>query len=59
MASKRLAKIRAKRKARAIFRSNKKLPKRAVLKKFANFVGKSTYKAVRSKHRSKRRRNRK
>lgn len=54
MASRRLAKIRAKRKARQVFRSNRRKPKRAVLKKFANFVGKVTYKAVKSKRRGRR-----
>lgn len=51
---KRLAKVSAKNKARAVYRNNKGLPKKAVVKKFANFVGKSTYKAVLAKGKRKR-----
>ena len=46
MASKRYAKRRASRKSKQVFRANKKLPKRVILKKFANFVGKATYKTA-------------
>ena len=44
MASKRYAKRRARTKSRQVFRQNIKKPKRSVVKKFANFVGKTTYK---------------
>ena len=37
---------RAKSKARQVFRKNRRKSKRSVLKKFANFVGKVTYKTA-------------
>lgn len=40
--------------ARKVYRQNKRMPKKAVLKKFANFVGKTTYKTAK-KSRPKRR----
>ena len=48
MPSKRYAKSRAKRKSRQVFRSNRKRSKLSVLRKFANFVGKATYKRSKS-----------
>jgi len=42
----RLAKRSASRKAKAVYRTNIKLPKKSIAKKFANFVGKSTFKKV-------------
>lgn len=46
MASTRYAGLRAKIKARQVFKRNRRKSKRAVLKKFANFVGKVTFKVA-------------
>ena len=56
MASKWYAKKRASRKARQVFRQNKRKPKRSILKKFANFVGKVTYKTAKKSRKGKKRR---
>ena len=42
------AKNRARTKSRQVYRTNKYKPKRAILKKFSNFVGKATYETVKS-----------
>lgn len=55
MASKRYAKIRARSKARQIFRANRRKSKTAVLKKFSNFAGKVTFmKVLKTKGKSRR-----
>ena len=41
------AKARARKKARQVYRTNIRKPKKAVVKKFANFVGKATFKTAR------------
>jgi len=61
MAGRYKAKKAAARKARQVFRSNIRKPKKVILKKFANFVGKSTFKVVKKRRfggRRNRRRNR-
>lgn len=54
MARRGLAKRAARKKARRVYRSAVRKPKRAVAKILANFVGKSTYVAVRKKRRGRR-----
>ena len=49
MASKKVAKNSARRKSRQVYKTNIRKPKKQVVKKFANFVGKVTYKKVKSK----------
>lgn len=55
----RYAKKRARVKSRQVYRTNVTKPKRAVVKKFANFVGKTTFmKAVKTRRRKRRTRRR-
>lgn len=49
---KKIAGTAARRKSRQVYRTNIRLPKKTVVKKFANFVGKSTYKKVKSKRKT-------
>lgn len=54
MANKRIAGAAARRKSRAVYKQNRKKSKRQILKKFANFVGKVTYKTARKMRKSRR-----
>lgn len=46
------AKNRARAKARKVYRQNIRMPKKSIVKKFANFVGKSTFESAKSKRKT-------